>query len=175
MAVNLIVAVNGDFAIGNSKSNDLLYKLEGDLKRFRKLTMGNYVVMGSKTWKSLPNPLKGRTNVVLSRSSNYELISNDNYELIYHNNLENVITQYKESGKQEKELFIIGGAEIYAQAFPYVDKVYLTLINHNNHPEGDVYFPMEELDEFIPIDYEEKLDEVTGLQYKFISLIRNEE
>lgn len=109
MAVNLIVAVNEDFAIGNSKSNDLLYKIKGDLKRFRKLTIGNYVVMGRTTFDSLPQPLQGRTNVVLSRKLNYyDSIDYGGYEVIYHNNLENVITQYKESGKQDKEMFIIG-------------------------------------------------------------------
>lgn len=173
MAVNLIVAVNGDFAIGNSKSNDLLYKLKGDLKRFRKLTMGNYVVMGSKTWKSLPNPLKGRTNVVLSRDNNYMAFTNDDYELIYHNNLENVITQYKESGKQNKEMFIIGGAEIYAQSFPYVDKIYLTMIHHYGHPYGDVFFPTLELSNFILSDISEVMvDEDSGLRYQYVEFIK---
>lgn len=174
MAINLIVAVNEDFAIGNSKSNDLLYHIKDDLKRFRELTMGNYVVMGRTTFESLPAPLKGRTNVVLSRKLNYyESIDYGTYEIVDHYDLENVLTQYKESGKQVKEMFIIGGAQIYAQSFPYVDKIYLTMIHHQGHPDADVFFPTLELVNFKETSISNVMvDEDSGLSYHYVEFER---
>lgn len=172
MSIKLIVAVNESWQIGNSKSNDLLYKIKKDLLRFKDLTKSNYVVMGKVTFDSLKSPLKDRTNVILSRSNKYNYIHTSDYDLIYHNNLENVITQYKNSGKQEKEMFIIGGSEIYAQAMPYVDELYLTMIHDSNHPDGNVYFPHQELSNFKSYSSEKFYDETLDLEYSFINYIR---
>lgn len=127
--ISVIVAVAEDGAIG--KDNALLCRLPNDLKYFKSLTYGHTIIMGRKTFLSLPNgALPGRDNVVLSRSqAEYPLTKT------YHS-----VEEAIEAVKEQEEVFFIGGAQIYEQVLKYADKLYLTEI-HATFPDADAYFP----------------------------------
>ena len=129
MSFSIIAAVAENYAIG--KDNDLLCHLPGDLKRFKQITSGNTVIMGRKTFLSLPNgALPNRRNIVISRSQNLNF-----------KNVE-IVASIEEAIKicdADKENFIIGGGEIYKQFLPFVDKIYLTKIHAVF--DGDTFFP----------------------------------
>jgi len=127
--ISIIVAVSEDLGIG--KNNELLWHLPEDLKRFKKLTYGNTVIMGKKTWESLPKkPLPGRKNVVITDNP--------------HENFENAVTAYSIDDaitkcEKGKEIFIIGGGSIYKQFMPVADRLYITHVHKK--ALADVYFP----------------------------------
>ena len=127
--ISIIVAVSEDWGIG--KDNELLWHISEDLKRFKRLTSGNTVIMGKRTWESLPKrPLPGRKNIVLTDKED---------ELI-----ENSVTAYSIEdalGKCEKdeEIFIIGGGSIYRQFMPVADRLFITHVHKK--AEADIYFP----------------------------------
>lgn len=137
MAIKLIVAVDSNFGIGYK--DELLFRIKEDLQRFKKLTTGHFVVMGRKTFESLPNSLPERINVVITRNSNY---NPNNPSVIVESNIHKIISYYMNTGKQEKDLWIIGGAETYKQFLPYVDEVHMTFI-HKEAEKVDTYFPIE--------------------------------
>jgi dihydrofolate reductase len=127
--ISIIAAVSDDGGIG--KNNELLWHIPEDLKRFKKLTIGKSVIMGKKTWESLPRkPLPGRKNIVLTDIP-YELINC-------------AITAYsmkdavRKSDKNE-EVFVIGGGSIYRQFMPFADRLYITHV-HKEAP-ADIFFP----------------------------------
>jgi dihydrofolate reductase len=127
--ISIIVAVSEDWGIG--KDNELLWNISEDLKRFKRLTTGNTIIMGKKTWESLPRrPLPGRTNVVLTDNPK-EII--DGSVTAY--SIEDALSKCK-SGE---EVFIIGGGSVYRQFMPVADKLYITHV-HKKAP-ADVYFP----------------------------------
>lgn len=118
MEVNMIVAAGKDGAIG--KNGDLIWHISSDLKRFKSLTMGHPVIMGRKTWESLPKkPLPGRLNIVVSR--NPEFIAEGARVVA---SPEDALTLAGQS-----EPFIMGGEQIYRAFMPYVTKIYLTEID----------------------------------------------
>jgi dihydrofolate reductase len=127
--ISIIVAVSDDLGIG--RKNDLLWHLPEDLKRFKKLTFGNTVIMGKKTWDSLPRrPLPGRKNVVITD--------------IPHETFEGALSAYSiedAMGKCEKseEIFIIGGGSVYRQFMNFADRLYITHVHRK--AEADVFFP----------------------------------
>jgi dihydrofolate reductase len=128
--ISIIVAVSDDWGIG--LNNDLLWNLPEDLKRFRRLTIGNTIVMGKRTWESLPKrPLPGRINIVIT----------DNQKETF----EGAVTAYSIEDAIEKcnnngEVFIIGGGSIYRQFMPYADRLYITHVHRKTN--ADVYFPI---------------------------------
>jgi dihydrofolate reductase len=128
--INLIVAISRNRVIG--KENKLPWHLPEDLKRFRLITNNNVVVMGRKTHLSIGKVLPNRLNVILSRDTKWYNPLGDNCVVCY--SVEEVIEKFK-----YRDLFIIGGSEIYNQFLPYTDKIYLTLIDKDF--EGDAYFP----------------------------------
>jgi dihydrofolate reductase len=113
--------------------NKLLWSLPKDMKRFKRLTFGNVVVMGRKTFESIGSALPGRENIVITRNENYKA---DKIELT--NSIEKAVNLAKEKYKN-KEIFIIGGASVYEKSLPFADKLYLTVINDS--PKADTYFP----------------------------------
>jgi dihydrofolate reductase len=128
--INIIVAASENNCIG--KNNDLPWKLPTDLKRFKELTTGHIVVMGRKCWESIPEkfrPLPNRTNVVITRNSEYVA---DGAEV--RNNLLEALNEFAYGSD---EVFVIGGAEIYKEAFPYANKLYLTRVMAE--VDGDVF------------------------------------
>lgn len=130
--MNMIVAVDKNWGIG--KNNQLMWHIPSDMRFFREKTMGHIVVMGRKTLESFPKgqPLKQRTNIVLSSNSNYKVKD----ALVLHT-VEETLEYLKKYPSED--IFIIGGASIYRQFFPYCNKAYVTKIGHTF--EADTYFP----------------------------------
>jgi dihydrofolate reductase len=127
--ISIIVAVSDDWGIG--KDNELLWHISEDLKRFKRLTTGKTVIMGKKTWYSLPKrPLPGRKNIVLTDIRD-EII--DGSETVYS------IDEALNKCSKEEEAFVIGGGSIYRQFIPKADRLYITHV-HMNAP-ADIYFP----------------------------------
>lgn len=143
----IISILNCDINFGIGKRNGLLFNLPLDMKFFRETTKGHVVCMGENTLLSFPGskPLKNRTNVVLSQdeSHNYEGVVN------VHSFDEFLKTIKKYSSTED--VYIIGGASIYRQTLPYVDKVLLTKVNADGGAE--VFFPnLDQMEEFKCVD-----------------------
>jgi dihydrofolate reductase len=129
--LSLIAAVARNRAIG--KDNQLLWHLPEDMKHFRETTRGKPVVMGRKTWESLPEkfrPLPGRQNIVVSRDPAYKAHGAD-----LAGSLEGALAL---AGGAE-EVFVIGGEQLYRAALPFADRLYLTEVELE--PEADAFFP----------------------------------
>ncbi|MCK9440297.1 MAG: dihydrofolate reductase [Methanothrix sp.] len=133
MIISIIAAMSKNRVIGNGL--EIPWKIKGEQKRFKELTIGKTIVMGRKTYNSIGKALPYRTNFVISKSIN------NIKDCDVFSSLENVIEYC--SGNLD-ELFIIGGGTIYKQALPYIDKIYLTVINKEFN--GDVFFPEFEKD-----------------------------
>lgn len=137
--ISAIVAVDANWGIGYN--GQLLEHISNDLKRFKELTSNNTVVMGRKTWESLPNkPLPNRFNIVLTstpsqmeQTVNTVFLTMDDF-LMSLDNLEESMAKY------DKEVFIIGGGQIYHSLLPIYDRVYVTKI-YKSHENVDSYFP----------------------------------
>ena len=127
--LSIIVAVAKNNVIG--KNNKLLWHLPEDLKRFKELTTGHMMIMGSNTFHSLGRVLPNRKHLVLTDKE--ETCDSDQVEFIY--SLDDAI-QYKDDNNEN---FVIGGASIYKQLMPYCNKLYVTEIDKEF--DGDVYFP----------------------------------
>jgi dihydrofolate reductase len=128
--ISLVVAASINNAIG--KNNQLLWHLPNDLKFFKNTTWGSVVIMGRKTFESVNKPLPGRINIVITRQPNWIAEG-----VTVAQNLDHALQLAKETNC--KELFVIGGGEIYNLALPLADRVYLTRVNTNI--EGDTFFP----------------------------------
>lgn len=151
--ITLIVATSQNRVIG--KDGKLIKHIPGDLPRFKKLTIGHPIVMGRKTFESIGRPLPNRTNIVLSRSFDYQPEG-----VIVYRNLEDILSIF---GNQN--IFIIGGGEIYKMFLPLTHRIELTLVEENW--EGDTFFP-ELNSEWIQVSKENC--EVDGLKYSYITL-----
>ena len=136
--MNCIVAVDANWGIGYK--NDLLVSIPADMKMFREKTTGNVIIMGRKTLESFPNglPLKNRVNIMLTKSGE----ASGNGEIVVHS-VEEAVEEAKKY--EDKEVYVIGGASIYEQFLPYVDKAYVTKIDHAY--VADTYFPNLDLNE----------------------------
>ena len=122
--IALIAAMSRDRVI--AKNGKIPWHYSSDLKFFRKTTMGSVVIMGRKTWESLPKkPLPGRINLVLSRDMAF-LQSWADYGIETSSSLEEALRRH-----QDAKVFIIGGGEVYRQSLPHADKIYLTIVNKN--------------------------------------------
>lgn len=129
MSISIIAAVARNRAIGHN--NKLLYWLPNDLKRFKALTTGHTIIMGRRTFESLPKgALPNRRNVVLSRNDS-EFPGCDKYS-----SLEEALNNCKE----DEDVFIIGGASVYEQAMKFADRLLLTEID-DTPQEADAFFP----------------------------------
>lgn len=130
--ISIIAAATKELVIG--KDNDLPWNLPSDLKSFKQITEGHIVIMGRKCWESIPakyRPLPNRSNVVVTRDVNYVA---EGASVI--NDLKTLLTVLK-LGNNTEEVFVIGGSEIYKEAFKYADKMYLTQIMTDI--KGDTY------------------------------------
>jgi dihydrofolate reductase len=143
MRISLIVAMTRARVIG--RNNTMPWHLPADLKRFRAITMGRPIIMGRKTFESLPRVLPGRPHIVISRDPNYEA---PDAEVVAS------LDAALEVANDAEEVFVIGGAEIYRQALPRADRIYLTLVDAEI--EGDVYFPEFDLSDWREIEQGER-------------------
>ncbi len=128
--ITIIAAIANNNALG--KDNDLIWHLPADLKRFKKVTSGHHILMGRNTYESIGKPLPNRTTVIITRNPNYKAAG-----CIVVDSIEKAI----EVAKDDSEIFIIGGAQIYKQtiASNLVDQLDITKVHHEF--EADVYFP----------------------------------
>jgi len=130
MIISIIAAVDENGGIG--LDNQIPWHLSADLARFKELTMGHYLVAGRKTFQSIGSALPGRQMIVLTR--NLELKAPDCHMAA---SLDEALNLADDAG--ENEVFIIGGAEIYQEALPLADQIYLTLVH--TKVEADTFFP----------------------------------
>lgn len=130
MVISFIVAVSQNNVIG--KNNQLPWCLPTDMSYFKNVTWAMPVIMGRKSFESLGKPLKGRTNIVVTRNKDWNAAGTQVVQSI-----DQAITLAAKT--DAKEIFIIGGAEIFRAAFPSADQIYLTLVHANF--DGDAFFP----------------------------------
>lgn len=152
--VTLIAAIDENSVLG--KDNRLIWHLPEDLKRFKRLTTGHAVIMGRKTFESLPKALPNRHNIVVTRNQDYfkEGIT------VCHS-----LATALESAKDDDQPFIIGGGQIYEQAIELADVIEVTKIHA--HFDGDVFFPEIDLKKW-SVKKEEHMDH-TDFDYSFIT------
>lgn len=143
MIVSLIVAL--DEANGIGWQGGLPWRLPADMRRFKLLTMGHHLICGRKTYQSIGRPLPGRTMVVVTRQQDFDAPG-----CLLARSLEEALALAKAAG--EKEAFVIGGAALYAAAFPQAQRLYLTRI-HSVLP-ADVRFPAFDQAEWMVIAQE---------------------
>jgi dihydrofolate reductase len=130
MTISFIVAASQNNVIG--KDNKLPWCLPTDMRYFKNITWGMPVIMGRKSFESLGKPLKGRANFVITRNKDWKA---DGTQVV--SSIDQAITLAAKT--DAKEIFIIGGAEIFKTALPTADRIYLTLV-HGNF-DGDAFFP----------------------------------
>lgn len=152
MSYTIIAAIGKNRELG--KDNNLIWHLPNDLKFFKQVTSNHAIIMGRKTFDSLPRMLPNRKHIVLTRSENLPS------EVEVYKELKQLLERYKDS---PDEIFIIGGASIYEQFLEHSDKLYLTEIEAEEK-SADVFFP-----EFDKNDYTSELikeNEDNGIKYK---------
>jgi len=155
--ITIIVAASENNVIGNN--NKLIWHLSDDLKRFKNLTKGHHVIMGRKTFESMPRALPNRTNVIITRKENY-IAEN----AIVTNSLESAL----KIASDDAQPFIIGGGEIYNIALNISDRIELTRVHHNF--EGDTTFPEIDKEKWIESNrVEKKKDETHSYNFTFIT------
>ncbi|EON75821.1 Dihydrofolate reductase [Lunatimonas lonarensis] len=164
LKISIIVAKGENNVIG--KDNDLPWHLPSDLKHFKETTKGHHVVMGRKTFESLPKPLPGRTHLVITRNKEY--IVPEGHHVF--SSLEDAIDFATE--KNLSQIFILGGAEIYKEALPYTDELIVTEVHAK--PEGDTFFPELNPVEWVESDRKKVDHRQTNDQYsmEFVTLKR---
>lgn len=138
--MNLIVAVDENWGIGYQ--NQLLVSIPADMKFFRETTVGKVVAMGRKTLETFPGgqPLKKRTNIVLTRDPNYQV-----KDAIIVHDIDEMVEELKKY--EDEEIYVIGGESIYRQLLPYCKVAYVTRIHHAY--QADTYFPnLDEMEDW---------------------------
>ena len=140
MKIKLIVATDLNFGIG--KDGSLLFKIPEDLRLFKQLTTGNIVLMGRKTFESIGcKSLSDRINIVISSTKKYE-----NEGVIAFDNLETAV-EYSKQNFSDKDLYVIGGGQVYEECIKYADEIILTKYN-KVYEDADTYFHVDILDNF---------------------------
>lgn len=154
--ISAIAAISENRGLG--KDNTLLFHLKGDFERMKALTMGHPIIMGRKTFASIGRSLPGRTNIVVTRDNEYKKDG-----IIVCNSVESAIEEAKKHDREE--VFIFGGGEIYQQAMPYTDRLYLTIVN--GVYEADTFFP--DYAAFTKVIHKEEKKE-DGYTYTFLDV-----
>jgi dihydrofolate reductase len=168
MKLSLICAMDENMVIGNN--NRLPWHLPEDLKYFKRTTMGKCIIMGRKTFESIGRPLSGRTNIIVTRSRDYEV---DNARVV--DSLADAIELAENVSFIDgtDEAFIIGGAELYKHALPYVDRMHLTMVHAE--VDGDTFFPDFAVEEWQEVSKEYfEADEFNPYPYSICIFERRE-
>ena len=134
--ISLVVAMARNRVIGRDKG--LPWNLPADLRHFKALTMGKPIVMGRRTWESLPGLLPGRRHIVVTRNPGYRAVGAE----VVHSLDEAIVA----AGPAD-EIMVVGGANLYAQALPFANRIYLTLVDAEI--DGDTFFPAWDSDEWV--------------------------
>ena len=161
--MNIIVAADQNWAIG--KDNKLLISIPADMKFFRTTTTGKVVVMGRKTLESFPGgqPLKKRTNIVLTRDKNYKV-----KDAIVVHSIEEVLEELKKY--DSNDIYVIGGESIYRQLLPYCDVAPVTCMDYTY--QADTWFPNLDEDPEWKIAEESEEQTYFDLEYTFVKYVR---
>lgn len=157
--ISIIAAVSSNYAIGYKK--DLPWRLPADMKHFRELTMGHTLIMGRRTFESLPNgPLPGRTNIVLTT-----LLTEGVVEGYFEaDSLEDAL----ELSSNAEKVFIIGGSSVYKQGLEYADTLHITWVHEEF--SADTFFPEINEDIWEEVEREDhKADDENPYPYSFVS------
>jgi dihydrofolate reductase len=163
--ISIIAAMDRKRGIG--VDNKLPWRLSADLKRFRELTMGHHIIVGRKTFESIGRPLPGRRMIVVTRDRSYRAEGCD----VAHS-VEDAINLARERG--ESEVFICGGAEIYAQSIEVADRIYLTLVDAE--VAADTFFPEFDKGEWSEREsFYQPVDEKNQYPFTFKTLVRRSE
>lgn len=145
--LSIVVALTENNVIGTA--NSLPWRMSDDLKRVKALTMGHHLIMGRKTYESIGRPLPGRTTVIITRQSDYQAEG-----CLVVSSLKDAI----EVAKNDTEAFVFGGGEIFKEALPLTDRLYLTRLHTTI--KGDTHFPEINFSEWNVLDQKEfKADE----------------
>mgnify|MGYP001174087611 CR=1 FL=1 len=155
--ISLFVAHANDRVIGYQ--NDMPWHVPGDLAYFKRRTMGKPIIMGRKTYESIGRPLPGRLNIVITRNASYEV---EGVRVV--SSLEDALQVAKEE-TDAAEYMIIGGEQIFKQAMPLADRMYITKIDET-YP-GDTFFPAYDLNEWETIEASETALNDEGVPYTF--------
>ncbi len=147
MDIALIWAMADNRVIG--RDNSLPWRLPKDMRHFMETTMGKPVIMGRKTLESMKSPLPGRTNIVLTRDTRY---SRDGVRVVHTFDEAIELAEQQALIDGRDEVMVIGGADIYALALPRATRLYLTHVHAN--VDGDVFFPLFDLDEWEEVESE---------------------
>jgi len=159
--ISFIVAMDKNRVIG--KDNKLPWHLPADLAFFKRVTMGNPIIMGRKTFEAIGRVLPGRENIIVTRDNNYQA---EGCRILH--SVEEIVEIDKLT---KEELFVIGGAEIFKEAFPFAKKLYITLIDEEF--TGDTYFPEFVNDEWELVSKEKgQKDEKNPYDYYYLTYIR---
>ncbi len=161
-----IVAFGDNFEIGCN--GDLIWHIKEDLKRFKQLTMGHPIIMGRKTRDSLPKALPGRTNIVVTRNPDYTAQDS----LIAHS-IEDALKLAREAEGSDK-IYIIGGGQIYEQAWQYLDEIEVTHI-YDNSEEADTFFPKFSPEGWELFSTSDMCETADGFEFKYESYRRIKE
>lgn len=159
--ITLIAAIARNGVIG--KANALPWRLSGDLRRFRLLTLGHPVIMGRKTYASIGRPLPGRQNLVVSRDPSREIEGVTVVE-----SLDEALA----AAGDASDVFVIGGGEIYRLALPRAHRLEITEVQTD--VAGDTWFPVLDLTAFREVRRERHRDDPSGLAYDFVRYERIE-
>ncbi len=134
MKLNILLCLTNDNILGIK--NDLFVKLKDDLKYFKRVTMGKPIIMGRKTFESIGRPLPGRTNIVVTRNESYQA---EGIKIVHSLKAALELCDAITLIDGSDEAMVIGGAELYKQALPIADYLYLTEVHAE--VEGDAFFP----------------------------------
>lgn len=157
MIISAVVVVDRNHGIG--KNNQLLVHFPADLKRFKNITSGHCIIMGRKTFDSMGKALPNRRNIVITRQTNLNLPGAE---------ITNSLDEALALCNSEEEVFVIGGAEIFKQAFQKLDKIYLTKIHKSF--DADTFFPEIPSAEWEEVQKEDfDADEKTDFSYSFLT------
>ena len=156
MKLSLIVAMATNHTIG--LNNKMPWHLSADLKKFKQITMGHPIIMGRKTFESIGRPLPGRQNIIISRNPHYE-----QQACLVFNNLDSAL----QSCAQADEVFVIGGATLYAATLAQADRLYITEIQQAF--DGDTWFPEIDLQQWQEVTRKDISDDKSvDFSYSFI-------
>ena len=162
MNISIIVAVSENGVIG--RDNQLIWRLPDDLKRFKKLTLGHPMIMGRKTFESIGKPLPGRTSIVITRNPNFAF---DGVVVVH--SLEKAVEEARKI--EEQEVFIIGGGDLYRQALPISDKLYVTEVQ--TVTDGDTFFKITNPESWVETERAaHQADERHLFEFNFVDYVR---
>ena len=162
MIVSLLVAMDERGGIG--KRGGLPWRLSTDLKRFRRLTMGHHIVVGRKTFDAIGHPLAGRQMIIVTRDRDYKVTG-----CLTAHSVAGAIAMARERG--EAELFVCGGAEIYAQTLGVAERIYLTRVHADC--EADTFFPEFDRGAWLEVESESHpADEKNEHPFTFSTLVK---